>query len=64
MEKHILKKEGLKMKLIRITTIYKEEIIRKEIKRDRNGIYTPEGYIPFDDIESIEIIGEIHEERN
>lgn len=49
------------MKLIRITTIYKEIIIRKELKRNKNGVFTEKGFIPYEDIESIEILGEIIE---
>lgn len=46
------------MKLIRITTIYKEIFFRKEIKRNKIGVFTDKGFIPYEDIESIEIIGE------
>ena len=49
------------MKLIRITTIYGEEFIRKEIKRNKIGVYTDKGFIPFEDIKYIEIIGEIND---
>lgn len=49
------------MKLIRITTIYDEIFYRKELKRDKYGVFTNKGYIPFDDIKFIDIIGEINE---
>lgn len=52
------------MKLIRITSIYNEIFFRKEIGRDKNGIYTTEGYIPLEDIKHIDIIGDIDEERD
>ena len=52
-----------KTKQIKITTIYREIIIRKEIKRNKIGILTDKGFIPFEDIESIEIIGEIVENK-
>ena len=47
------------MKLIRITSIYGETFIRKEIKRNKIGVFTDKGFVPFEDIESIEIMGEI-----
>lgn len=49
------------MKLIRITSIYGEEFIRKELKRDKQGVYTDKGYVPFEDIQYIDIIGECEE---
>lgn len=45
-------------KLVRITTIYGETFIRVELKRDKIGIYTDCGFIPFCDISFIDIIGE------
>lgn len=47
------------MKLIRITTIYGEQFIRKEIKRNKYGVFTDKGFVPFADIEYIEIMGDI-----
>ena len=47
------------MKLIKITSIYGEELIRKEIKRNKLGVFTDKGFVPFDDIQYIDIIGEI-----
>lgn len=47
------------MKLIRITSIYGETFIRKEIKRNKIGVFTDKGFVPFEDIESIDILGEI-----
>ncbi len=52
------------MKLIRITSIYGEIFFRKEIRRDKNGIYTDQGYVPFSDIKYVDIIGDIDEERD
>lgn len=49
------------MKLIRITTIYGEQFIRKEIKRNKLGVFTDKGFVPFDDIEYIDIMGDIEE---
>lgn len=49
------------MKLIRIISIYGEEFIRKEIKRDKTGVYTDKGFVPFEDISFIDIIGDIEE---
>ena len=46
-------------KLIRITTIYGEEFIRVEIKRNKEGIFTDKGFVPFHDIQYIDIIGEV-----
>lgn len=51
------------MKLIKITSIYGEEFIRKEIKRNKNGIFTDKGFVPFEDIAFVDIIGEIVEEE-
>lgn len=51
------------MKLIRITSNYGEEFIRKEIKRDKKGVYTDKGYVPFEDISFIDIIGEVVEDK-
>ena len=47
--------------LIKITSIYGEEFIRVLIKRTKDGIYTDKGFIPFCDIEYIDIIGEVKE---
>lgn len=47
------------MKLIRIISIYGEIFIRKEIKRNKLGVFTDKGFVPFEDIASIEIMGEI-----
>lgn len=52
------------MKLIKITSIYGEVFIRKEIKRNKIGVFTDNGFVPFDDIESIEIIGDIVGDSN
>lgn len=46
-------------KLIRITSIYYEEFIRIELKRDKIGVYTDKGFVPFSDIQYIDIIGEV-----
>jgi len=51
-----------KLKLIKITTIYGEEFIRKEIKRNKLGVFTDKGFVPFDDIQFIDIIGEVVDE--
>lgn len=51
------------MKLIRITSIYGEEFIRKEIKRNKLGVFTDKGFIPFEDISFIDIIGDIIEDN-
>lgn len=51
------------MKLIRITTVYGEVFIRKEISRNRMGIFTDKGFVPFDDISIIEILGNIASEK-
>lgn len=47
--------------LIKITSIYGEEFIRILIKKTKEGIYTDKEYIPFCDIQYIEIIGEVKE---
>jgi len=52
------------MKLIKITSIYGEEFIRKEIKRNKQGVFTDKGFVPFEDIQYIDIIGEIEEKKN
>lgn len=46
-------------KLIKITSIYYEEFIRIELKRDKIGVYTDKGFVPFSDIQYIDIIGEV-----
>ena len=48
-------------KLIRITSIYGEEFIRVELKRNKIGVYTDKGFVPFEDIKYIDIIGEIND---
>lgn len=48
--------------LIRITSIYGEEFIRVEIRRTKDGVYTDKGFIPFDDIKYIDVIGFVDEE--
>lgn len=54
--------EGDNMKqLIKIHSIYGEEFIRVLIKKTKEGIYTDKGFIPFCDIEYIDIIGEVKE---
>ena len=52
------------MKLIRITTVYNELFYRKEIKRNKLGVFTDKGFVPFHDIKFIDIIGEIKNECN
>lgn len=47
--------------LIKITSIYREKFIRVLIKKTKEGIYTDKGFIPFCDIEYIDIIGEVKE---
>lgn len=47
------------MKLVRITTIYNEIFIRKEIKRDKKYLYTTDGNIPLDEILYIDTLGKI-----
>ena len=49
------------MKLIRITSIYNEIFFRKELKRNKLGVFTDKGFIPFSDIKFIDIIGDINE---
>ena len=44
---------------IKITSIYGEEFIRVLIKRTKDGIYTDKGFVPFSDIQYIDIIGEV-----
>ena len=48
-------------KLIRITTIYNEKLMRIQLKVTKYGIYTDKGFIPFDDIEFVDIIGDIND---
>ena len=38
-----------------------EEFIRVLIKKTKDGIYTDKGFVPFCDIEYIDIIGEVKE---
>lgn len=47
-------------KLIRIITIYGELFYRVELERNKYGIFTDQGYIPFDDIRYIDILGDIN----
>ena len=47
--------------LIKITSIHGEEFIRVLIKRTKDGIYTDKGFVPFCDIEYIDIMGEVKE---
>ena len=47
--------------LIKITSIHGEEFIRVLIKRTKDGIYTDKGFVPFCDIEYIDIIGDVKE---
>ena len=49
-------------KLIRITSIYGEEFIRVMIKKTKDGIYTDKGFVPFCDIQYIDIIGDVKDE--
>lgn len=51
------------MKLIRITSIYGEIFIRMEIKRNKNGVFTDKGFVPFEDISFIDILGDIVENK-
>ena len=51
------------MKLIKITTIYNEQFIRKEIKRNKYGVFTDKGFVPFEDIMYIDTIGEVLEDE-
>lgn len=46
-------------RIIRITSIYGEKFIRIELKRDKNGVYTDKGFVPFSDIRYIDIIGDV-----
>ena len=48
-------------RLIKITSIYGEEFVRIELKRDKIGVYTDKGFVPFDDIKYIDIMGEIED---
>lgn len=48
-------------KLIRITSIYGEEFIRVELKRNKIGIFTDKGFVPFEDISFVDIIGDVNE---
>ncbi len=48
-------------KLIRITSIYGEVFVRVELKRDKFGVYTDKGYVPFCDISFIDVIGDVKE---
>lgn len=48
-------------RLIKITSIYGEEFIRFELKRDKTGVYTNKGFVPLDDIKYIDIIGEMED---
>lgn len=47
-------------KLIKITTIYDEVFIKVELKRNKMGVYTDKGFIPFEDIKYIDIIGDVN----
>ena len=47
--------------LIKIQSSEGEEVIRILIKETKEGIYTDKEYIPFCDIQYIEIIGEVEE---
>lgn len=48
-------------KLIRITTIYNEVLYRKVLKRTKTGIITDLGFIYFDDIQFVDIIGDFND---
>lgn len=50
--------------LIRITSIYGEEFVRVELKRTKQGIFTDKGFVPFDDIKYIDVIGVIDEDSD
>ena len=52
-----------RLKLIKITTIYGEVFIRKEIKRNKQGVFTDKGFVPFVDIQYIDIIGDVVDDR-
>ena len=47
--------------LIKIHSIYGEEFIRILIKKTKEGIYTDKGFVPFSDIQYIDIIGDVKE---
>lgn len=47
------------MKIIKITTIYNEVFIRTELKRNNNGVFTNKGFVPFEDILFIDILGDL-----
>ena len=49
-------------KLIKITSIYDEEFIRVEFKRNKLGVFTDKGFVPFEDIKYIDIIGDVIDE--
>lgn len=49
--------------LIRITSIYGEEFIRIELKRTKDGVFTDKGFVPFDDIKYIDVLGTVKEEE-
>lgn len=51
-------------RIIRITTIYNEEFMRVELKRNKYGVFTDKGYVPFEDIKYIDIIGNVIEGVN
>lgn len=51
-------------RLIRITSIYNEVFIRIELKRNKLGIFTEKGFVPFDDIKYIDIIGDVLENKD
>lgn len=46
-------------RLIIITSIYGDEFMRIELKRNKEGVFTDKGFVPFSDIEYIAIIGEV-----
>lgn len=48
--------------LIRITSIYGEEFVRVELRRTKDGVYTDKGWIPYEDIKYIDVLGVIEEE--
>ena len=48
-------------KLIRITTIYNEEFIVIMIRKTKEGIETDKGFISFQDIKHVDIIGDIND---
>lgn len=47
------------IKLIKITTVYNEVFIRTELKRNNNGVFTSKGFVPFEDILFIDILGNL-----